>query len=667
MFFPYGDDNPRERFPIVTVALIVTNFAIYIASMSQGMNSFRAIIQEYGYKPAAPSVLTAFASMFLHGDPLHVFWNLWFLWLFGDNIEDRIGKIFFLLFYLLSGLCGVALHSALIVGTDATRPLVGASGAISGVMAAYLVLYPWAKINFFYWFWYIYFGVVQIPAIFVIGLWFLGQVALASFTHGMANITVAYWGHVGGFSFGLAIVGILRLVHVIRKPTDIMLDSSPQFQRAIRPQETETQIPSEPAPLKERAREGLRIRTSSLEIDRSKKALQLLLRALEQNDKNRVVELYSLFEQAFPTVALPEEKQWQAAEILGQAGNDTLALEACRKIVDKYPNSEHWPQAALRTAQLYHLHHNYGRAKEYAEKATKRDPESVAGRQARELLQDIEQSLNAVETEIPEEASDAAGSYAVIRQSFEQINAAQIGDIVAEATGEHKIDARRKVVREQGILATGLLKGKAKFLASRLQSEGVPVLICPERQLLFFPEATVVNNGDLSEEKAVFNTYDQNFEFGWKRVWMINCARVRTITEKKYVSASAQMPMPGRYSQSLHRISAPRKITERKRIHVLDLLLVDPLMHIRIFENKFNYNYLPGERIRGGRSANFPLLVKDVIRFASQAHIGPGIDRLLSEESFNGLTFKSTKDLDRHIHWLAQLCHLTPKAMNREG
>ena len=204
---PLRDIIPSRTTPIVTIALIVTNVLVFLFELSLGpaVDDFTLY---FGLVPAAFSWVAVFTSMFLHGGLFHVAGNMLYLWIFGDNVEDRMGHGRFLVFYLL---CGIAAALAqTIAAPDSVVPMVGASGAIAGVMGAYFVLYPKSRIVtliplFFF------FQIVEVPAIFFLGIWFLMQ-----FLSGVGSIVtaaqggVAFWAHVAGFLAGLSGVIVFR-------------------------------------------------------------------------------------------------------------------------------------------------------------------------------------------------------------------------------------------------------------------------------------------------------------------------------------------------------------------------------------------------------------------------------------------------------------------------
>ena len=139
-FFPLKDDNPTKTTPFVNWAIILVNVIVFVISLS----NLEQFVNVYGFTPAKFSILTVFTSMFLHGGIAHIFGNMWFLFIFGDNVEDKFGHLKYIFFYLLSGIAASLLHFALNI--NSSIPSVGASGAISGVLGAYIVLFPNAEV-----------------------------------------------------------------------------------------------------------------------------------------------------------------------------------------------------------------------------------------------------------------------------------------------------------------------------------------------------------------------------------------------------------------------------------------------------------------------------------------------------------------------------------------
>jgi len=211
---PIRDINRSEHFPVVSVTIIGLNVLAFIWQLSQGPQIEQALYL-YGIVPVRYSDPTAsvdfttfqqvfpfVTSMFLHGGFLHLIGNMWFLYIFGDNIEDRMGSFRYLAFYLLCGLAAGLIH--LFTNWDSKIPTIGASGAIAGVMGGYLLLYPRAKILTLIPI-FIFFQFVEIPAYIFLGIWFVIQLFSAGATSSDVG-GVAFWAHVGGFACGLALV-----------------------------------------------------------------------------------------------------------------------------------------------------------------------------------------------------------------------------------------------------------------------------------------------------------------------------------------------------------------------------------------------------------------------------------------------------------------------------
>ena len=217
MFIPIRDDAPTFSKPYLTVGLIVANSLIFLFSIMQGAREFQLITIQYGFIPhelisaveltpqiPASAWLTPFTSMFMHGGWMHLIGNMLFLWIYGNNVEDYLGRIKFLLFYFVSGLAAIALYT--LFSPSSNIPLVGASGAIAGVMGAYIVLHPRAKITVLIIFFFIQF--IQLPAKVVLGIWFIYQI-LMSVLGSASGGGVAWMAHVGGFVFGYLVMRLM--------------------------------------------------------------------------------------------------------------------------------------------------------------------------------------------------------------------------------------------------------------------------------------------------------------------------------------------------------------------------------------------------------------------------------------------------------------------------
>ena len=218
---PLRDTIPSSRFPLVTLGIIGVNVLVFLLEINLGPVGLESFFQTWGIVPlrfthprfqSGGNYITLLSSMFMHGGWMHIIGNMWSLWIFGDNVEDRMGRGSFLLFYLLSGLAAGAVH--IVTNPGSTVPTVGASGAIAGVMGAYLLLFPHSSVVtmvpiFFF------LQVVEVPAILFLGFWFLSQLfsgTLALAVAGTQAGGVAWWAHIGGF-----VVGFLWAVPLRRR------------------------------------------------------------------------------------------------------------------------------------------------------------------------------------------------------------------------------------------------------------------------------------------------------------------------------------------------------------------------------------------------------------------------------------------------------------------
>jgi len=238
--FPFADDTRSYSLPIWVFILIGLNALFFIGSYSSGEQHYMRTLFAYGTIPArffqadaghitfeqdvqewigeagidqddwAPPFFTLISSIFLHGGIMHIVGNMWFLWLFGDNVEDRMGKLIFPVFYILCGVIAGLIHVA--VNASSTVPAIGASGAIAGIMGAYIYLHPEGQISTlmtFGWYW----RTVQIPAFLYLIIWF-GLQLIGGFA-GAGASNVAFWAHIGGFIAGLLLAMLLKSMNLL--------------------------------------------------------------------------------------------------------------------------------------------------------------------------------------------------------------------------------------------------------------------------------------------------------------------------------------------------------------------------------------------------------------------------------------------------------------------
>jgi len=230
--FPISDDNPRVNVPIATFVIIGMNVLVWL--LVQGLGSPRALAESLCMYALIPGELlgnadpgtqiqvgtnlvcrldgsanaaSLFTSMFMHGGWFHIIGNMWFLWIFGDNVEDEVGPVRFAIFYVVCGLAAAA--AQMFSNPQSLVPMVGASGAIGGVMGAYALMFPRTKVNVLIFLGFIV-TTISVPAIFMLGYWFLLQIVMGVPALGSEGGGVAFWAHAGGFLAGLGLISLFR-------------------------------------------------------------------------------------------------------------------------------------------------------------------------------------------------------------------------------------------------------------------------------------------------------------------------------------------------------------------------------------------------------------------------------------------------------------------------
>ncbi|HEY4485466.1 MAG TPA: rhomboid family intramembrane serine protease [Nitrospiria bacterium] len=218
---PLHDDNPTEIIPLITIAFIIACVLAFFYQISLGPRAGQLFVYQFGAIPAVifgreslprevlavPASLSLITSMFLHGGFMHLIGNMLYLWIFGNNIEDAMGHARFVVFYLICGLAAAMSHA--LTDPGSTVPMIGASGAISGVLGAYLLLYPRARVltliplGFFM-------QTFSLPASVLLGFWFVLQLISGALTAGQGGGGVAWFAHIGGFAAGMILIGFFK-------------------------------------------------------------------------------------------------------------------------------------------------------------------------------------------------------------------------------------------------------------------------------------------------------------------------------------------------------------------------------------------------------------------------------------------------------------------------
>lgn len=212
---PFKDDNPTPTFPVVTLTLVAVNVLVFFHQLGMPQDELRELVYTYGAVPElivrGQNLHAVFTSMFLHGGLMHLLGNMLFMWIFADNIEHLTGHGRFIVFYLICGVIAFLTH--FFMAPFSQQPMIGASGAISGVLGAYALRFPRARVHVI-WILFIFISIDRIPAVIVLGLWFLFQIMNAVVSQGTGG-GVAWYAHIGGFIGGFLLIKLFEKRRVV--------------------------------------------------------------------------------------------------------------------------------------------------------------------------------------------------------------------------------------------------------------------------------------------------------------------------------------------------------------------------------------------------------------------------------------------------------------------
>lgn len=357
-FIPYGTDRPPRHFPYATCSLIAVNVLVYLAQLSAA--DPEGIVRRFAFRPDNPNLVSWFTYMFLHGSIMHLGGNMLYLWLFGGGVECALGWWLFLPTYLLAGCVAMLLHFLIVTAVDplgASVPMVGASGAIAGILGIYALRFYQTKVRV----WYVFFirmGTVEVASMWFIGFWIAGQLWTAvnsTFISPGHGEGVAYWAHIGGFGLGMLYALLINLQSE-GKTEYVMEDAqnsytAGSFARAL--QLSDEILRREPGNQEARRLKALAATHHGNE-DIAMQELEALLRhAVKQRDHEQVGNVYREMQ------ALRSDSPSNAALLLSVATSLSSmqqaeeALAVYQKITSGFPQSAEAETATIRCSQLY--------------------------------------------------------------------------------------------------------------------------------------------------------------------------------------------------------------------------------------------------------------------------------------------------------------------------
>ena len=361
MFFllPYGNDRPTNRFPAVTYALILMNIGAYLWTMTVDRE---AALHVMGLVPAHPTIYNIITSMFLHADVFHLGWNMLFLWLFGPNVEDALGRLEYAIFYFGSGFAAAVLHvvvSGMLTPIAADVPMVGASGAIAGILGVFAIRFYKTRIKI----WYVIFllifirwGKYGIPAWIGLGIWFTQQLA-----GGVLGIMepesggVAYWSHIGGMLFGMVLAYALRMglegtkeYLIADAKTD--LERGTTWSAAENFQAVLKRDPENPEVHGELAGAYAMQQEQEQAIRHYQRSIHLHLR---KGEREKAVARFAELKHYYREARLDLRSEYQLARHMIDAGYQAPALQLLRDIASTHPGTPEAEMALMKAGDLY--------------------------------------------------------------------------------------------------------------------------------------------------------------------------------------------------------------------------------------------------------------------------------------------------------------------------
>lgn len=343
-FFPLRDEYRVKKFPVVVLSLIVINTFVFLSRATHP--DYGQFILKYGFIPSQFSFVSLFTSMFLHGGILHLGLNMWYLWLFGNNIEDRWDRFPFLLFYISAGIFSMLLYSALIPEKMASVPTIGASGAIAGVLGAYAVLFPKSRITFKYFLWVllfiIRFGEFKLYASVWLAFWFVQQAfSTLLVAKELTTSSVAFGAHFAGFLYGMVVGLGTKLYREAKFRENVQQGENVLFNLL--------------------GSKEYRQRTFE-EYGEIEKAKGVILAAFD-NERGLASKHYAALVEKYPEVAFPEKIQYGIADSLYRQGDRDKAFTAYKNFLLNYTFSKLADKALLAIGKILMEKEDYQKAK----------------------------------------------------------------------------------------------------------------------------------------------------------------------------------------------------------------------------------------------------------------------------------------------------------------
>ena len=685
ILLPVGDENPRLRIPVVHYFIIAANVLVFLYVLMLPPDLQTSVVSTYGILRSDFHPYQLLTSLFLHAGLIHLFFNMLFLWIVGDNVEDRLGHIGYLLFYL--GV-GVAAGFSFLSLSTASEPCIGASGAISGVMAAYVVFFPNARIRFFYFFWFL-FNTIYVSAKWAIGLWFAQQILLYLVARSFTN--TAFEAHVGGFLVGLFVAlafrpflrpddSVARILGTERAPDQSddwfrPRQSSPDALGWPRFEQSSPEHLGWPASTSTPAPVDLQpVPTEPVHVEPESEPLppppspsvspdlrNALGAALADGRDDEAFRLYERLA-SFGPASVDPEILLALANLLVDRSEYDRAARVYDDYLKLYPEADQVPEAAFRVGMIHaRTTRDYVRARSRLDLAANRHPNPARRARALDEIRRVDSFLRAtfVGKARPE------GLCTIIRQTDRHISVSQVSDLVARATGLPVADVSRRILTSHGILAEHLSAPRAFRLAEDIQALDVPVLVISDADLVTLPPPQDVRQVHLSPAGVRFDlARDAYVAKSWDQIDLLSVGLLPGAHK-----VSHEITHPRRYYRGAptEDLENPDEIvtSEETQLLVMDVFLLSdaPPLHLRARSGSFRCHLDDGSS-HDTRDRQFASFLNTLFEHAPSlvANIGAHHEASDSHASRRDYTFQNIETFNEYNRWLLTLSRFQPRS-----
>jgi membrane associated rhomboid family serine protease len=520
MLIPIGDENYGDKKPVLNYILIGLNVAVYLfVTLPASVESYNGVVLAYGVDPGKMSLMTFITSMFLHGGLFHLIGNMLFLYVFGDNIERKLGHVGYFFFYMGTG---IAAGLAFGLTGEPGIPAIGASGAVSGVLGAYIFFFKNNKIKVFYWFFF-FIGTFHITAIWGLGIWIGIDILRAMAEQGdSVGAGVAYMAHIGGFAAGLLTAYALYLFGIAR-PGERPASSRHVGWDHVTAQDWRGRSTSWKPGHRATRREPRPASSIPVKMRSPESSVSEITGLVDSEDFMALAAACRKARFYFGSGALPPELEEKIARRALAEGRFLIAADSFSGLVKNHgasPNLGYY-HAMLGIIHADHLD-NFALARQHLKKAFELENEQ-------KLLSQVESHIEALDAFFKEPVlSESPGnSFTILAVGGTEVPATNVGRLVAGHLSLKEADAVTQIHTSGGIIAENAPGDAAETITRQLNKGGIPVVAVPQEAFLPLPSAEELKFAISGEEGLAFkDRKGAQVLFRWDDVHVVNAMRL---------------------------------------------------------------------------------------------------------------------------------------------